>query len=195
MSRFEEFGTNSGLVEELYAQYTANPRSVNDEWRVFFAASDASDGDGRADVSRAPALPPTPTPRAPALPPVDAHEHDDGTDERVEVLRGAAVRVVENMEASLRFYVGQLDFKNADWGSGDFTYLSRDDAGIYLSQGDQGRGGAWVWMGVDDVRKLQGELTARGVTIRHPPRNYPWALEMQVEDPDGNVIRFGSDPD
>ncbi|HSH17195.1 MAG TPA: VOC family protein [Verrucomicrobiae bacterium] len=42
---------------------------------------------------------------------------------------------------------------------------------------------------------MQDELTARGVAIRHPPTNYPWALEMHVEDPDGNVIRFGSDPD
>lgn len=23
----------------------------------------------------------------------------------------------------------------------------------------------------------------------------PWALEMQVEDPDGNVLRSGSDPE
>ena len=26
------------------------------------------------------------------------------------------------------------------------------------------------------------------------PMNYPWALEFQIEDPDGNVIRFGSEP-
>jgi len=30
--------------------------------------------------------------------------------------------------------------------------------------------------------------------VRHPPTNYPWALEMQVEDPDGNVLRIGSEP-
>jgi len=27
------------------------------------------------------------------------------------------------------------------------------------------------------------------------PTNFPWAKEMHVEDPDGNVIRFGSEPD
>lgn len=30
--------------------------------------------------------------------------------------------------------------------------------------------------------------------IRHPPTNYSWALEMQVEDLDGNILRLGSDP-
>jgi hypothetical protein len=27
-----------------------------------------------------------------------------------------------------------------------------------------------------------------------PPTNFPWALEMHVEDPDGNVLRLGSEP-
>ena len=30
--------------------------------------------------------------------------------------------------------------------------------------------------------------------IRLPPTNYFWALEMHTEDPDGNVLRLGSDP-
>ena len=34
-----------------------------------------------------------------------------------------------------------------------------------------------------------------GAKIRVPPRNYPWALEMHVEDPDGHTIRFGSEPE
>src|SRR5713101_7739272 len=101
---------------------------------------------------------------------------------------------VENMQASLQFYVGALGFENASWGRDNFTSVSRDRAAIYLCQGDQGRGGAWLWIGVEDVDKLHEEYKARGVTIRLPPTDYPWALEMQVEDPDGNVIRFGSEP-
>jgi len=65
---------------------------------------------------------------------------------------------------------------------------------IYLCWRNQGRGAAWVWVGVEDVEKLHEELKARGVPIRLPPTNYPWALEMQIEDPDGNVLRFGSEP-
>jgi hypothetical protein len=26
------------------------------------------------------------------------------------------------------------------------------------------------------------------------PANFPWALEMHVADPDGHVLRFGSEP-
>ena len=90
--------------------------------------------------------------------------------------------------------VDVLGFENADWGTEDFTSISRDRAAIYLCRGDQGRGGAWVWIGVEAAQKVHAELTARGVTIREGPTNYPWALEFRVEDPDGNVIRFGSEP-
>ena len=38
------------------------------------------------------------------------------------------------------------------------------------------------------------EYKAKGARIRHPPTNYEWACEMQVEDPDGNILRIGSDP-
>jgi len=101
---------------------------------------------------------------------------------------------VENMAASVHFYVDLLGFKNVDWGTDEFTSVNRDRAGIYLCRGGQGLGKAWIWIGVEDVEKLQEEYAARGVKIRMPPTNYPWALEMHVEDPDGNVIRFGSDP-
>jgi len=101
---------------------------------------------------------------------------------------------VEDMERSLHFYIDQLGFKNADWGGQDFTAVTRDRAGIYLCRDGQGRGGAWVWIGVEDARRLHDELKARGVAIRAPLTNHAWALEFQVEDPDGNVLRFGSEP-
>ena len=102
---------------------------------------------------------------------------------------------VESMQASLRFYLDVLGFENAGWGTDDFTCVSREGRSIYLCRQDQGRGGAWMWIGVDDVRGLHEELRAKGVAIRLAPTNYPWALEMQIEDPDGNVLRFGSDPE
>jgi predicted enzyme related to lactoylglutathione lyase len=100
---------------------------------------------------------------------------------------------VENLESSVRFYTKLLGFQNAAWGTEEFTSVNRDRAGIYLCLGGQGLGKAWIWIGVEDVEKLEEEFKARGVTIRMPPTNYTWALEMHVEDPDGNVIRFGSD--
>jgi predicted enzyme related to lactoylglutathione lyase len=113
-------------------------------------------------------------------------------DIRIEQLQ--PILRVEDMQASLRFYVDVLGFENAPWGSDDFTSINRQGGGIYLSKGDQGHRGAWLWIGVDDVQRLYEQLKARGVPIRLEPTNFPWALEMQVEDPDGNVIRFGSDP-
>jgi len=101
---------------------------------------------------------------------------------------------VESMTASLHFYQDLLGFENASWGSEDFTSVSRDSAAIYLCQQEQGNGGAWVWIGVEDVRKLHKEYRNRGVSILLPPQNYPWALEMHVQDPDGNILRFGSEP-
>jgi predicted enzyme related to lactoylglutathione lyase len=113
---------------------------------------------------------------------------------RVRFENSQPILRVDNMAASLRFYVDILGFKNAPWGSDDFTYVSRNEAGIYLCRGGQGRGGAWVWIGVEDAEKVHEELKALGVNIRMPPTNYSWAMEMQVEDPDGNVLRLGSDP-
>lgn len=73
--------------------------------------------------------------------------------------------------------------------------VSSGNSGIYLCRSAQGYGGAWVWVGTDDVRALHDGLKAHGVKIILPPTNYPWALEMQVEDPDGNVLRIGSEPE
>jgi hypothetical protein len=50
-----------------------------------------------------------------------------------------------------------------------------------------------VWVGVSDADALLEEYRRTGAKIRHKPTNYQWAYEMQVEDPDGNVLRFGSE--
>jgi hypothetical protein len=98
------------------------------------------------------------------------------------------------MEVSLHYYVDVLGFRNAEWGSNDFTSVNRDAAGIYLCRGGQGCAGTWAWIGVEDVRLLYDEYRLTGAKVRHAPRNYPWALEMHVEDPDGHVLRFRSEP-
>ena len=72
--------------------------------------------------------------------------------------------------------------------------MTRDGASIYLSEGDQGQPGTWVWIGVEDVEPLHDEYKKTGALILQPPENYPWAREMKVGDPDGHVLRFGSDP-
>src|SRR3954469_11719849 len=99
---------------------------------------------------------------------------------------------VADVDASVGYYVEKLGFKK-DWGSAGFACVTRDRCSIFLSEGDQGHPGAWVWIGVGDVEAVCDELRRKGAKIRHEPTNYPWALEMQVEDIDGNVLRIGSD--
>ena len=101
---------------------------------------------------------------------------------------------VADMARSVRYYVDVLGFTNADWGSEDFTCVTRGNAAIYLSQGDQGHPGTWVWVGVGDVDALYQEYKSKGAIIGHPPENFPWACEMKIADPDGHVLRFGSEP-
>jgi uncharacterized glyoxalase superfamily protein PhnB len=101
---------------------------------------------------------------------------------------------VEDMARALRYYVDVLGFTNAEWGSEAFTCVTRDGASIYLCRGDQGQPGTWAWIGIEDVDALYAEYLASGATILHPPENFPWALEMKVGDPDGHVLRFGSEP-
>ena len=105
---------------------------------------------------------------------------------------------VRDMAASIDYYTRALGFK-VDWGypaEGDsfFASVSRGKCHLFLSVGDQGHPGSWVWIDGVDVEALHEEYRASGARIRNPPTNYTWALEMQIEDPDGNVLRFGSDP-
>jgi len=100
---------------------------------------------------------------------------------------------VANIRASIDYYVNALGFQH-DWGESGFASVSRDRCSLFLCENDQGHPGTWAWIGVNDAEALAAELRASGARIRHPPTNYPWAYEMQVEDPDGNVLRFGSDP-
>src|SRR5216117_1592559 len=97
-SRLAELGHNAGLIDEMYRLYRENPNAVSAGWREFFA-----DYQPRAEVTApAPAATPTPTPPPPPAAKSDGTRPPVMLDgESPEPLRGAAARVVENMEASL----------------------------------------------------------------------------------------------
>jgi catechol 2,3-dioxygenase-like lactoylglutathione lyase family enzyme len=102
---------------------------------------------------------------------------------------------VKDMAQSLAFYVDILGFRNADWGDDNFTSINRDNTGLYLCKGGQGLPGTWVWIGFDgDIFSLHQSLEAKGVIIKLPPTNFSWAYEMRIEDPNGHVLRFGTEP-
>ncbi|MBT1706383.1 glyoxalase superfamily protein [Chryseosolibacter indicus] len=108
----------------------------------------------------------------------------------------APILYVEDMKRSLQFYVDILGFENAAWGDENFTSVNRENSGLYLCKGGQGMPGTWVWIGFDgDISLFHQKLLAKGVKIKLPPTNFSWAYEMQVEDPDGHILRFGTDPD
>ena len=109
---------------------------------------------------------------------------------------GGAIPVfrVASCAAAVDYYVSHLGFR-LNWDhQGSFASVSRDKCTIFLCEGDQGHPGTWAWIGVSDAAALEEEFRAREARIRHPATNFPWALEIQVEDLDGNVLRFGSDP-
>jgi len=101
---------------------------------------------------------------------------------------------VQSLPASIDYYVRVLGFK-VDWHEpGIMASVSRDRCSMMLCEGDQGNPGSWVWIGVEDIEPLFAEYRSKEAKVRHPPTNYPWAYEMQIEDPDGHVLRLGSEP-
>jgi 2-oxoglutarate decarboxylase len=85
------FGPNDWLVDEMYEQYKQDPKSVSESWRDYFAdyRPDGSNGSVAADVSV-------------KTPPETAESTDTGREaEGAKPIRGAAARIVANMEASL----------------------------------------------------------------------------------------------
>jgi catechol 2,3-dioxygenase-like lactoylglutathione lyase family enzyme len=100
---------------------------------------------------------------------------------------------VRNVDASVEYYTHALGFR-VSFQYPDFASVERGRCGLFLCAGDQGNPGRWVWIDGVDGEKVYEEFKASGAKIRNPPTNYEWALEMQVEDLDGNVLRIGSDP-
>jgi multifunctional 2-oxoglutarate metabolism enzyme len=123
-------GPNAWLVDEMYEQYLADPTSVSESWRDFFAdyrrdadhqapAEPARSGNGMTTPvagntagTMAPPAPAAPAPVAPAPPPApaapapaaraEAPAKAEKAEEPGQPLRGVAARIVENMEASLK---------------------------------------------------------------------------------------------
>ena len=95
------FGPNAWLVEDMYERYLADPASVSASWQEFFADYRPSGSVAPAPTSVAvPAAPAPAAPAAPATPAAPAAPASAGVPGATP-LRGAAARIVVNMEASL----------------------------------------------------------------------------------------------
>lgn len=112
---------------------------------------------------------------------------------RVSFGRATPILRVANQLRALAYYRDVLGFTQ-EWGDEYFASVRRGEAVLMLATGDQGRGEAWLYLGVDDVDALRDEIVPKGAIVRSGPANFPWgARELHVEDTEGNVLRFGSD--
>jgi len=102
---------------------------------------------------------------------------------------------VKDVDASVAYYVQALGFKLQWQASDSSACVKRGDCSIMLTDDNQSQPRMWIWIGLEDVRALHDQYVKSGAKIRNPPNNFEWALEMQVEDLDGNVLRIGSDPE
>jgi hypothetical protein len=74
---------------------------------------------------------------------------------------------VNDLEASLNYYVRMLGFK-MDWREDDgnsFASVSRGHCHLFLSVGDQGNPGSWIWIG--DIRWPSNDSSVKRVPRRH----------------------------
>ncbi|HEX4902526.1 MAG TPA: multifunctional oxoglutarate decarboxylase/oxoglutarate dehydrogenase thiamine pyrophosphate-binding subunit/dihydrolipoyllysine-residue succinyltransferase subunit [Acidimicrobiales bacterium] len=99
-------GPNAWMVDEMYEQFRADPSSVSESWRDFFAdyrpEKQAGSTNGELkQAAAAPAAAPAPAGPAQAQPAATAPESADDTPEPGEPIRGVGARIVENMEKSL----------------------------------------------------------------------------------------------
>src|SRR4051812_453475 len=98
------FGPNAWLVDEMYDQYRADPNSVSESWRDFFG--DERDGEQPAKEEKAAKKESRPPKRGEPRPKSGGERGpEEGPNPRQDVqgepIRGAAARIVQNMEASL----------------------------------------------------------------------------------------------
>lgn len=107
----DEFGVNADYVLDLLQQYGQNPGSVGQEWRSYFDEVFANNGATPvaaepvpAQVAQVTKTEPQPTDTQPAqtvqTAPAPAAAPQSDNAERVQ-LRGAALKIAENMQASL----------------------------------------------------------------------------------------------
>ncbi len=95
----DALGPNAWLVDEMHEQYLADPSSVSESWRDFFADY-RRDAEPQAAALREAVAPAAAAAAAPAAP-TAAAEPVAPVAEVGEALRGAGARIVANMEASL----------------------------------------------------------------------------------------------
>ena len=95
------FGPNAWLVDDMYDRFLADPGSVSDSWREFFADYRPAPVPAPVPAAVVPAAPTQAQAAAPAAAAPAPAQATEAGEEQATILRGAASRIVANMEASL----------------------------------------------------------------------------------------------
>jgi catechol 2,3-dioxygenase-like lactoylglutathione lyase family enzyme len=113
----------------------------------------------------------------------------------MQVLSSRVILHVADLGASRRFYeqvVGLHIYR--EWGvgvayflGGGFLEVSQGSPRPQESPGER----STLWLQLPTLSGVEVQLVAAGVRVRKPTEVMPWGLvELWVEDPDGNELRF-----
>jgi catechol 2,3-dioxygenase-like lactoylglutathione lyase family enzyme len=116
----------------------------------------------------------------------------------------ATVRyIVSDVDRSVAFYVGQLDFELVEQMGGAFARVRHDDLVLWLSgpassaarpmpDGRQPAPGGWarLVLDVEDLGERVVSLRAAGAMFRNDIVRGPGGQQILLDDPDGNPIEL-----
>jgi multifunctional 2-oxoglutarate metabolism enzyme len=220
-------GPNAWLVDEMYEQYLAEPTSVSESWREFFAdykretdhvpagvptpapagaaanaaTANAVAANGAAPAPTANGVAPAPAPAAPAPSPAPAAKPTPakapakaatGQDtQEGQPLRGAAARIVANMEASLQVPTA-TSFRNVP---AKLLEVNRRVINGYLGRTKGGKVSFTHIIGYAVVKAISESVPVMGSTYVEGPDGKPRVLRhdhvglglaVDVEKSDGS---------
>jgi len=105
------------------------------------------------------------------------------------------VLAAADVSRSITFYRDELGFQ-LDWGGlPDMPHIASVscDGHPIMLQRREPAGAGCVWIG-GPIQELWHKLRNRpDIKIVQRPTNHPWALDMIIKDPDGNLLWFGTE--
>lgn len=114
----------------------------------------------------------------------------------MNILSAASVFPVSDLEASLRFFIDVLGFRE-DFRFGPYAGIKRDNCRLHLSAHRNpdigGPGSAAVYIICDEVDGYFANISERGAVCDGAPEDCDYGMrDFIVHDPDGNQLTFGT---